>query len=62
MQELRAEVRTEVQKLRTDIRSLESRLTSVEQRLARAEGLIEGLRDAIAAQGRREPDEENEAT
>jgi len=62
MQELRAEVRTEVQKLRTDIRALESRLASLEQRLARAEGLIEGLRDAIVAHGTRDPDGQNEAT
>jgi len=61
MQELRAEVRVEVQKLRTDIRALESRLSAVEQRLARAEGLIEGLRDAIVAHGPRDPDRQNEA-
>ena len=60
MQELRAEVRTDVQELRTevraDIRSLESRLSSVEQRLARAEGLLEGLRDAVVAQGAGDPE------
>ena len=41
--------------LRTDIRALETRLSAVEQRQARTEGLLEGLRDAIAAQGRRNP-------
>ena len=66
MQEFRTEVRTEMQEFRAevrgDIRSVETRLSAVEQRQARTEGLLEGLRDAIAAQGRREPDEENEAT
>ena len=73
MQNLRAEMRTEMHSLRTDvradltdmrgdIRSLETRLSAVEQRQARTEGLLEGLRDAIAAQGRREPDREKEAT
>ena len=66
MQNLRTEVRAEMHSLRTDmrsdIRSLETRLSAVEQRQARTEGLLEGLRDAIAAQGRREPDREKEAT
>ena len=66
MQEFRTEVRTEMQEFRAevrgDIRSVETRLSAVEQRQAKTEGLLEGLRDAIAAQGRREPDEENEAT
>ena len=66
MQEFRTEVRTEMQEFRAevrgDIRSVETRLSAVEQRQARTEGLLEGLRDAIAAQGRRGPDEENEAT
>ena len=65
-QEFRAEVRTEMQEFRTEvrggIRSLEARLSAVEKRQARTEGLLEGLRDAIAAQGRREPDGEKEAT
>ena len=60
MQELRAEMRTEMQELRTevrtDIRSLDSRLSSVEQRLARAEGLLEGLRDAVVAHGAGDPE------
>ena len=63
---LHAELRAEMQEFRTevrgDIRSVETRLSAVEQRQARTEGLLEGLRDAIAAQGRREPDAENEAT
>ncbi|MDD9980066.1 MAG: hypothetical protein OXU81_01690 [Gammaproteobacteria bacterium] len=66
MQNLRTEMRAEIYSLRTDvrsdIRSLETRLSSVEQRQARTEGLLEGLRDAIAAQGRREPDRGKEAT
>ena len=66
MQEFRTEVRTEMQEFRAevrgDIRSVETRLSAVEQRQARTEGLLEGLRDAIAAQGRREPDAENDAT
>ena len=66
MQEFRTEVRTEMQEfraeVRSDIRSLETRLSAVERRQARTEGLLEGLRDAIAAQGHREPDGENEAT
>ena len=63
---LRTELRTEMQsfraEVRSDIRSLETRLSAVVQRQARTEGLLEGLRDAIAAEGRRGPDEENEAT
>ena len=66
MQEFRAEVRTEMQEFRAevrgDIRSLETRLSAVEHRQARTEGLLEGLRDAIAAQGHREPDGDKEAT
>ena len=57
--ELRTEMRTEMQGLRTEvrteIRSLETRLVAVERRQARAEGLLEGLRDAIAAQRSGEP-------
>jgi len=63
---LHAELRAEMQEFRTevrgDIRSVETRLSAVEQRQARTEGLLEGLRDAITAQGRREPDAENDAT
>ena len=63
---LRTELRTEMQSFRAevrgDIRSLETRLSAVEQRQAKTEGLLEGLRDAIAAQGRREPDGDKEAT
>ena len=39
--------------LRDDVRALESRVAAVEQRQARTEGLLEGLRDAIA--GRTSP-------
>ena len=63
---LHAEMRAEMHSLRTDvrsdIRSLETRLSSVEQRQARTEGLLEGLRDAIAAQGRSGTDREKEAS
>ena len=63
---LHAEMRAEMQEFRTevrgDIRSLETRLSAVEQCQARTENLLEGLRDAIASQGRREPDAGQEAT
>ena len=63
---LHTNMSTEMQNFRTevrsDIRSLETRLSAVEQRQARTEGLLEGLRDAIVAQGRRDPDGEKEAT
>lgn len=68
MQNLRTEMRAEIYSLRTDvrsdIRSLETRLSAVEQRQARTEGLLEGLRDAIAiaAQGRWTTDREKEAS
>ena len=62
---LHSELRSEMQALRaevrTDIRALESRLASVEQRLARAEGLLEGLRDTIVAHGTQDPGRRNEA-
>ena len=65
MQNLRTEMRAEMQNFRTevrsDIRSLETRLSAVEQRLAKAEGLLVGLRDAIAAREPRDPHGENEA-
>ena len=48
--------------MRSDIRALETRLSAVEQRQARTEGLLEGLRDAIAAQGRITLSEQNDAT
>ena len=63
---LHADMRAEMQDFRTevrsDIRSLETRLSAVERRQARTEGLLEGLRDAIAAQARPEPDREKEAS
>ena len=62
MHTLRAEVRADLMDMRSDIRSLEARLSAVEQRQARTEGLLEGLRDAIAAHARRDPHEENDAT
>ena len=54
-----ANLRTE---MRSDLRSLETRLSAVEQRQAKTEGLLEGLRDAIAAQGYGNPPGENDAT
>ena len=63
---LHSDMRIEMQNLRTDvrsdIRSLETRLSAVEQRQARTEGLLEGLRDAITAQGRWTTDREKEAS
>ena len=66
MQELRTESRTEMQalraELRADFRALETRLSAVEQRQARTEGLLEALRDALAAHGLEQPRGEKEAT
>ena len=66
MQALRAEVNSEMRTLRTevraDIRALEHRLAAVEQRQARTEGLLEGLRDAITAQGGEAPPARKEST
>ena len=70
---LRTELRSEMHALRTelraDIRALESRfsavegrLSAVEQRQARAEGLLEGLRDAIAARDMPSPGAQGEAS
>ena len=63
---LHTEMRTEMQSLRTDvragIRSLEARLTAVERRQARTEGLLEGLRDALAARTLHDPRGQAEAT
>ena len=50
MQSLRTELRTEIAEVRGDLRSVEHRLAAVERRQARAEGLLEGLRDAITGQ------------
>ena len=52
-----ADLRTE---MRADFRAVESRLSAVEQRQARTEGLLEGLRDAIAARGLQDPTARNE--
>ena len=62
MQTLRAEVRTDIADVRTDIRALEHRLAGVERRQARTEGLLEGLRDAITAQGGEAPSARKEST
>lgn len=56
------DMRADLTDMRSDIRSLGTRLSAVEQRQARTEGLLEGLRDAIAAQGRQVPDTEKETT
>ena len=45
---LRTEVRSDITDVRGDIRALEVRLAAVERRQAKTEGLLEGLRDAIA--------------
>ena len=44
------------------INRLRDDVSQLQERVARQEGLMEGLRDAIAAQGRREPDGDKEAT
>ena len=60
-----AALRTE---LRTDIRApsrfsaVEGRLSTVEQRLARTEGLLEGLRDALASRDMPSPGAQGEAS
>ena len=53
-----ANLRTE---LRADIRAVELRLSALEQRQARTEGLVEGLRDAVAALRRQDPPPRNDA-
>ena len=55
MQALRTEVRTEVRSLETRLAAVERRQVAIERRQARTEGLLEGLRDAIVAQGTGEP-------
>ncbi|MDE0458676.1 MAG: hypothetical protein OXI15_15385 [Chromatiales bacterium] len=61
-----ANLRTEIHDFRTemraDMRSLENRLSAVEQRQARTEGLLEGLRDAIAARAPEDPPAPKEPT
>ena len=53
-----ANLRTE---LRADIRAVEIRLSAVEQRQARTEGLVEGLRGAVAALRRQDPPPRSDA-
>ena len=55
MQALRTEVRMEVRGLDMRLAAVERRQAAIERRQARTEGLLEGLRDAIVAQGAREP-------
>ena len=50
MQALRTEVRTEIRSLETRLAGVERHQAGVERRQARTEGLLEGLRDAIAGQ------------
>ena len=45
------QMRVDLQQLRAEVRALETRVASVEQGQAKLEGLLEGLREAIA--GRR---------
>ena len=47
--------------MRADIRAVEVRLSGVEQRQASTEGLVEGLRDAVAALRRQDPPPRNDA-
>ena len=62
MQSLRKDVRADIAEVRGDLRAVEGRLAALEQRQARTEGLLEGLRDAIAAQRLPVPRGEEEAT
>ena len=50
MQALRTEVRTEIRSLETRLAGVERHQAGIERRQARTEGLLEGLRDAIAGQ------------
>ena len=50
MQALRTEVRTEIRSLETRLAGVERHQAAIERRQARTEGLLEGLRDAIAGQ------------
>lgn len=46
--QLRTEMRSDSAQLRAEVRALETRVASVEQGQARLEGLVDGLREAIA--------------
>ena len=59
---MRADITADITDVRNDIRALETRLAAVERRQARTEGLLEGLRDAITAQGRQDPPAKKEST
>ena len=48
--------------MRADIRAVETRLSALERRQARAEGLLEGLRDAITARTLHDPPAPKEPT
>ena len=48
MEQLRTEMRSDSAQLRAEVRALETRVASVEQGQARLEGLVDGLREAIA--------------
>ncbi len=48
-QQLRADMHADLQQIRGDIRALETRVGSIEQGQARLEGLVDGLREALAS-------------
>jgi len=62
MRSLRKDVRADIAEVRADLRAVDGRLSALEQRQARTEGLLEGLRDAIAAQRLPDPREKKDAT
>lgn len=48
LQQFRAEMHADLQQIRGDVRALETRVSSIEQGQARLEGLVDGLREALA--------------
>ena len=48
VQQVRTEMQSGLQQVRAEVRALETRVASVEQGQARLEGLVDGLREAIA--------------
>ena len=62
MHGLRTEFRADIRALESRLSALESRLSTLEQRQARAEGLLEGLRDALASRDMPSPGAHGEAS
>ena len=58
---LRTEMRTDIRAVEVRLSALEHRLSAVEQRQARTGGLVEGLRDAVAALRRQDPPHRSDA-